>query len=281
MASAAPMRPAGRPRPSGADASRAPPGPRRGGPRQTAAGPPAPAPAPRRPRRRSRARGPPLRRPRSSAGVRHRAGPQVDARERRPKGRQRLHGAPHDHRQPVRGAPLDAPPRLPSRRGGPSPSAGDRILAWPTSPRAPAANPRPSSTPRTAWIPMQAAASRDDLLLGTLWPPGPAGTPVATTSTTPPSVSPRAPASAMRARPDLRGRRAERVQVGRVAADPRGLGSSRSCVPTSTPPIATTCPRTEHPRAARNDAATAPAATSTAVSRARALAISRASRTLG
>jgi len=121
-----------------------------------------------------------------------------------------------------------------------------RISSCAADPRSAAsANPSPISTPFTAWIPISANASRASSRSSFVaYEPSPGGTPVARTSTMPPTVSRSARAS-----------------------------STRACKPASS----TAAPATEMPIVASSAFATEPAATCTAVCRAEAR--SSASRT--
>src|SRR5579864_1426979 len=139
-------------------------------------------------------------------------------------------------------SPFDMPPSMPPARFDVL-RLSVPISSCASDPRMPAsAKPSPISTPFTAWIPMSAAASRASSRSSLrAYEPSPGGTPVARTSTTPPSVS--------------RSLRAASIAASSTSAEPR----------------------TSTPISASSAFATAPAATCTAVCRAEAR--SSASRT--
>ena len=92
-------------------------------------------------------------------------------------------------------SPVDIPPSVPPARPvrlRMVPSASRSISSWAADPRRAAVRkPSPTSTPLMAWMPMRAAASCASRRRSQwTWDPSPGGSPYASTSTTPPRVSP-------------------------------------------------------------------------------------------
>ena len=135
--------------------------------------------------------------------------------------------------------------------------------------------PRPNSTPLTALMETIACASAPSRRRShCTWLPRPSGTPVATTSKTPPSVSPADRASSMAA--TMRASAAaSRQRRGLASASSRERGGASGSAATS--PTATVWLQTSMPSSPRKARQTAPAATRIVVSRAEAR--SRTSRT--
>ena len=170
------------------------------------------------------------------------------------------------------GSPVVMPPSRPPARSviRRTPVAVGTISSCASEPRERACcQPSPISTPLIAWIDMSAVARRASSLRShCTWLPRPGGTPYASTSTTPPSVSAaffaastsatiRALASASRQRSGSASMRAASSGVGRSP----GL--------TATGPSSTTWETISMPSAWRTSAlATVPTATRAAVSRA-------------
>ena len=131
-----------------------------------------------------------------------------------------------------------------------------------------AAKPAPISTPLMAWRLIRACARRPSSLRShCTWLPRPGGTPVATTSNTPPSVSPACEAVRMASRILAS---AAASAHDRSLARARRLSSARGSSPSSTvtDPIATTRAKTSMPSAPSSLRHTAPTAVRDAVSRA-------------
>ena len=93
--------------------------------------------------------------------------------------------------RPPTDIPPSVPPARPVRRRM-TPSGPRSISSWATEPRRAAVRkPSPISTPLIAWMPMSAPARRESSRRSQCTcEPRPGGSPVTTTSTTPPRVSP-------------------------------------------------------------------------------------------
>ncbi len=171
-------------------------------------------------------------------------------------------------------SPVDSPPSVPplrpEERRMPSGPGTISSCAWEPGTRA-RAKPSPNSTPLMAWIPMSAPASRASSRRSPCTcEPSPTGTPCATTSTTPPRVSPSLCAWSICA------------TIASLAAASRqrtGSASSRATSPGSgtvpygacAAPSSTTCETISTPVVSRRyERATVPSATRAAVSRAEA-----------
>jgi len=174
------------------------------------------------------------------------------------------------------GSPVVMPPSVPPARFVARSKPG-RISSCTSDPlRRAASNPSPSSTPFTAGMDMSAWARRPSSLRSQdTWDPRPTGTPRATTSTIPPSVSPAAFAASIRAiisRSASGSRHRTRLSSATALS---GVGSGRGTRAT-TPPSSTTWLPISTPNASSRIRHRAPAATRATVSRA--LARSRMSR---
>ena len=151
------------------------------------------------------------------------------------------------------------------RPSSPRPS----ITSWTADPnRRVCSNPSPNSTPLTMLMLMTAAASAASSRRSQwTYEPSPIGTPWATTSKTPPTVS---PSDARLVDPGDH----PRLGLGIGAAQRDGVGlvaraASRRAGSTATPPTSAVNDQTSTPSSARNARATPPAATRAVVSRAR------------
>ncbi len=143
------------------------------------------------------------------------------------------------------------------------------ISSWTSEPRRRAASkPRPISTPFMAWIDMSAPARRPSSRRSqATWLPSPTGTPRATTSNTPPSVSParRAASIASIIRRSASGSSVRNGESSTAAF--RSTGSSAAGVAATSPSRTTWLPIVM-PNSASRRFAMAPAATRAVVSRA-------------
>ncbi len=125
--------------------------------------------------------------------------------------------------------PPSVPPDLPDVRT--RPDSPGTISSWASEPRtAASAKPSPTSTPLIAWMPMRAPASRESSRRSQwTWLPRPGGRPKASTSTTPPRVSPSrcaAAISASMAAPDAGSRQRTGLSSMAGRSDAVGTGAS-------------------------------------------------------
>ncbi len=163
--------------------------------------------------------------------------------------------------------PPSSPPARLVGRSRPRPSF-QRISSWKSEPRAsPPAKPSPTATALTAWIDMRAWAIRPSSLRSH-WAnePTPAGTPRATTSTVPPTVSPSLFARSISA--TIAPAAAGSTQRTGLSSTPSRASQATGAAGIAAPPMRTTWLRTSMPSSRRNDRARAPAATREVVSRA-------------
>src|SRR5204863_286564 len=174
------------------------------------------------------------------------------------------------------GSPVVMPPSVPPARFVARARPGRISSCTSETLRRAASKPSPSSTPFTAGIDIRACASRPSSFRShDTCEPRPTGVPKASTSTTPPRVSPAALAASMRAIIS-RSASASRQRTGLAsAAWFRGVGTGTACRAT-TPPNSTTCEPISMPNCSSSSLHTAPQATRATVSRA--LARSRMSR---
>ena len=172
------------------------------------------------------------------------------------------------------GSPVVIPPSIPParavrRRSPPSAPRSISSCAW--EPRRDAlSKPSPTSTPLMAWMPISAPASRESSRRSQwTWLPSPGGSPYASTSTTPPRVSPSfcaasisATMAALAAGSRQRtGSASSRADVVRLGPDAVGSGGAADGDDVGRP-------AGHRGPGARNACATAPRATRAAVSRA-------------
>ena len=169
------------------------------------------------------------------------------------------------------GSPFETPAVSPpalferwiQRPASPRPS----MTSWTCEPkRRVCSKPSPSSTPLTMLMLMTAAASAASRRRSQwTYDPSPMGTPVATTSNTPPTVSPASRASSMRAIIAASASGSGQRRGDASASSRERLARAGS---TATPPTSAVNDHTSMPSSRRNARATPPAATRAAVSRA-------------